>query len=74
MASSWTPKRRARQAERIRQWRPWAKSTGPRTNEGKAKASRNAYKGGHWLMLRVLSRMVNAEVKAGRDLVNAIHR
>jgi hypothetical protein len=74
MASSWTPKRRVRQTELIRQWRPWAKSTGPRTNEGKAKASRNAYKGGHWLMLRELSRMVNAEVKAGQDLVNAIHR
>ena len=55
-------------------WRPWERSTGPRTPDGKAKASRNAYKGGDWLMLRELSRMVNAEVKAGRDLVNAIPR
>ena len=71
MASSWTPERRARQAALIRTWKPWQKATGPRTPDGKATASRNAYKGGHWLMLRELSRMVNAEVKAGRDLVDA---
>lgn len=36
----------------------------------KATASRNAYKGGHWLMLRELSRAINAEIQAARDLVN----
>ncbi len=36
MANGWTPERRARQAEMIRQWRPWEKSTGPRTRERKA--------------------------------------
>ena len=74
MASSWTPERRARQAALIRTWRPWDRATGPRTPNGKATASRNAYKGGRWLMLRELSRLVNAEVKAGRDLVDAIPR
>jgi hypothetical protein len=39
-----------------------------------ATASRNADKGGHWLMLRELSRMVNAEVKSARDLIDAIPR
>lgn len=34
----------------------------------------NAWTGGHRAMLRELSRMVNAEVKAGRDLVDAIPR
>lgn len=72
--SGWTPERRARQAMAIHAWKPWTQTTGPRTPEGKAKASRNAYKGGHWLMLRELSRLVNAEVKAGRDLVDAIPR
>ena len=52
----------------------WQKATGPRTPDGKATTSRNAYKGGHWLMLRELSRLVNAEVNAGRDLVDAIPR
>lgn len=41
----WTEERRARQAELIRQWRPWEKSTGARTAEGKAKSSQNARKG-----------------------------
>ena len=74
VSQAWTPERRARQAALIRTWKPWARATGPRTPDGKATASRNAYKGGHWKMLRELSRLVNAEVKAGRDLVDAIPR
>lgn len=72
MATTWTPERRARQAELIRAWKPWQQATGPRTPDGKATSSMNAYKGGHWLMLRELARMVNAEVKAGRDLVESV--
>ena len=56
MANGWTPERRVRQAELIRQWRPWEKSTGPRTETGKAVVSQNAYKGGTWRLLRDLSR------------------
>lgn len=74
MANGWTAERRARQAELIRTWRPWEKSTGPRTLRGKARAANNAYKGGHWLMLRELSRMVNAEVTEARELVDWIAR
>ena len=43
---TWTPEMRQKQAERIRQWCPWKKSTGPKTAEGKAISSRNAWKGG----------------------------
>ena len=64
MASNWTPERRSRQAALIRTWKPWQQATGPHTPDGKATAPRNAYKGGHWLMLRELARIVNAEVKA----------
>jgi len=46
MATTWTPERRARQAALIRTWKPWARASGPRTPEGKAKASRNATKHG----------------------------
>ncbi len=42
----WTPEQRARQAQRIREYKPWIKSTGPKTIEGKKKSSRNAYKHG----------------------------
>ena len=41
----WTPEARMRQAERIRQWSPWSKSTGPRTVEGKNRSKTNALKG-----------------------------
>jgi hypothetical protein len=37
----WTPERRARQALAIRRWKPWDRSTGPRTEQGKRTVSRN---------------------------------
>ena len=74
MANGWTTERRARQAALIRTWKTWTQATGPRTPDGKTIASRNAYKGGHWLELRELSRLVNAEIKASRDLMEAIPR
>jgi len=68
MANSWTPERRRKQAEAIRRWKPWAQSTGPVTPEGKERVSRNAWKGGHRAQLRELSKMVNAEIQAAREL------
>jgi len=44
MANGWTPERRARQAAMIRTWKPWEKSTGPKTDEGKAVVSHNHLK------------------------------
>ncbi len=72
MPSNWTPERRARQAALIQTWKPWQKATGPRTPDGKATASRNAYKGGHWRTLRDLSHMVNAEIQVARDLLERV--
>lgn len=71
MATTWAPVRRARQAELIHTWKPWAKSTGPTSPAGKLRVGRNAYKGGHWAMLRELSKMVNAEVRQARELVSS---
>ncbi len=42
----WTEEQRRTQAEKIRAWRPWLKSTGPRTAQGKVKSSKNAFKHG----------------------------
>jgi hypothetical protein len=42
----WTPERRARQAALIRGWMPWRRSTGPRTETGKARVATNALKHG----------------------------
>jgi hypothetical protein len=41
-----TPEHRAKRAELIRRWRPWEKSTGPKTAEGKARSARRGFKGG----------------------------
>ena len=40
----WTPEARARQAELIRSWKPWTRSTGARTAAGKAISSQNRQK------------------------------
>lgn len=43
-AWGWTAARRQKQALAIHRWKPWLKSQGPATPEGKAIVSRNAYK------------------------------
>jgi hypothetical protein len=65
---TWSPERRQRQSLLIRQWQPWTKSTGPKSSDGKALVSRNAWKGGNRPELRELARMVNAEVRFAKDL------
>jgi hypothetical protein len=55
MAYIWTEERRQRQREVINKHKPWTQSTGPRTREGKATVSRNAYSGATWLRIRQLS-------------------
>ena len=46
MNNGWTPQRKAKQSKAIQSWKPWEMATGPRTPAGKAKVSRNAWKGG----------------------------
>jgi hypothetical protein len=63
-ARNWTPEQRRRQAEAIRRWSPWEQSTWPRTEQGKADASRNGWKGGHREILRGLSRALSEQRRA----------
>ena len=42
-----TPDHRKMRAELINQWKPWQKSTGPRTDAGKAKSAANSRKHGN---------------------------
>jgi hypothetical protein len=67
--SGWTLERRKKQSEAIRQWKPWNQSTGAKSIEGKQRVGRNAYKGGHRSKLREIIKMVNAEVRASRELI-----
>ena len=67
MATTWTPERRQRQAEAIRRWRPWERSTGPTSAAGKAKEARNADKGSVRQQLRTLSRELNSALADMRE-------
>ena len=40
-----TPEHRTRQSEAIRRWKPWAHSTGPKTEFGKRRSAMRGYKG-----------------------------
>jgi len=42
----WTDERRARQRALIQRWKPWGRSTGPKSAYGKARSSANALKHG----------------------------
>ena len=54
--SGWTPDRKAHQAKLIQQWRPWEKSTGPKTQADKEEILQNAFKGGTRKQFRDLAK------------------
>lgn len=64
----WTTEERAKQSALIQNWKPWAKSTGAKTPEGKAASSQNAFKGGH----RSLMREMAAVLKEQRECLKLI--
>jgi hypothetical protein len=66
MANGWTPERRARQAAHIQSWRPWERSSGPKSDSGRARASRNAFKGAERPALRQLVAAANATLLSQR--------
>lgn len=53
--------RRQRQAQLIKQWKPWQHSTGAKTIDGKAKVSRNAFKGGFRGLLKNAARYLREQ-------------
>ena len=64
MANGWTSERRARQSALIHTWRPWEKAAGPKSDDGKARVSRNAYKNGTRARLRELARLLREQAEA----------
>ncbi len=69
--NGWTPERRARQAEMIRSWRPWAHSTGPKTAAGKARTRLNAQTHG---FRGERGRIFHAAIREQRKLLRVINR
>jgi hypothetical protein len=64
MATGWSEERRVPQSEAIQRWRPWGRSTGPRTPEGKARSARNADRGGQRQRFRHFAKILSAELRA----------
>ena len=57
----WTLEQRKQQAEKIKLWQPWKSSTGAKTLQGKAISSRNAFKGGYYLELKELRKLLKKQ-------------
>lgn len=68
MPRRWTPEQRAAQAEAIRRWKPWEKSTGPTSDKGKGVSALNRLKHG------LRSRGYLADRKRINDLIRAIQK
>lgn len=66
---TWTAERRQKQGESIQRWKPWEKSTGARTAEGKAKVSKNAVKTGNSFEIRELFKYLNRLLKDQKYLI-----
>ena len=64
-----TPEHRKLRAALIRQWKPWEKSTGPKSTEGKAKVVQNAYRGATRKWLRELRRALHEQEKARQRMM-----
>ena len=58
MPYSRTVEHRAMRAEMIHNWKPWLKSTGPKTPEGKRRAARRGFKGAVRPTLRLIGRVL----------------
>ena len=56
-----TAEHRRLRAELIHKWKPWEKSTGPKSEKGKAKSAQNAYRGATREMLRELRRALRGQ-------------
>ena len=69
MANGWTEQRKQRQRELIQTWKPWEKSTGAKTAQGKARSSKNAYKTGV-SEAKELIRQLNQYLKEEKKLID----
>lgn len=66
---NWTSEQRQRQRELIQCWKPWKKSTGAKTPEGKKKSAQNAFKSGKSLEVREMIKQLNKLLKDQKELI-----
>ena len=65
---NWTSEQRQRQRDLIQLWKPWKKSTGAKTPEGKRKSSQNSFKTGKSLEIREMLKELNKLLKDQKEL------
>ncbi|HBW86401.1 MAG TPA: hypothetical protein DEF82_06570 [Crocinitomicaceae bacterium] len=65
----WTEEERQRQRELIQRWKPWTKSTGAKTPEGKRRSSQNSFKTGKSLEIREMIKRLNKLLKKQKELL-----
>ncbi len=62
-----TPEHKALRAELIRRWKPWEKSTGPKTSKGKSVVAQNSWRGAPRATIRkarVIAALIEADALA----------
>ena len=65
----WTAEQRQRQRELIQRWKPWTKSTGAKTPEGKRRSAQNAFKTGKSIEIREMIKQLNKLLKDQKYLI-----
>lgn len=70
----WTKEQREKQKEAIKKWKPWEKSTGAKTPEGKAVVAKNAYKGGHRPMTQAMGKLLNKMLRDYEVILEYLER
>ena len=69
----WTAEERARQSELIQKWKPWERSTGAKTPEGKAASSQNALiHGAYNLNAKLQAKQLNDLVRASKACLRKV--
>ncbi|MBK7025404.1 MAG: hypothetical protein IPH41_18655 [Sulfuritalea sp.] len=63
MSYYWMFEHRALRAELIRRWKPWEKSTGPKSEAGKARSAQRGFKGGWRGRLRELAHALREQAE-----------
>ena len=59
-------------AQQVHNWRPWTRSTGPKSASGKAKVARNPYKGAKRVQLRAAVRMLKYAMAAQGEFLDSL--
>ena len=69
--NGWTPERRQQQRDAIQRWKPWERSTGPKTDDGKRRSAKNSTVTGiHSAENRAIVREIREQLRAAQELLN----